>query len=316
MRRTGLALVLLAAAACSKTTTTTAPPSASPPLAATQSASPHPSPSPRPSTCQSPAGTYRKQVDGRQVVIELPKSSSQSRRPVVVALHGYQGDAADFASYTGLAARASALGVVALFPQGVGSPAGWNYPRSRQLPADDVAFLDSMLGQLAPELCLDLGRLVVTGWSDGADMAVTYGCWGQHRLRGLVAVSAGTGPRQESCHTRSVTYVHGTADPIEPYSGGGADGRAGYGGARSVSPRQATQQWAERLQCKPFAARPSAPETSTEQAPGCRNGGTVGFVTIQGGGHGWPSSTYDISATSYGPTNHTFDTDGAILALL
>lgn len=255
-------------------------------------------------------------------MVALPRPTSPppaTGRGVVLALHGYQGDAADFATYSRLATTAPAAGVVAIFPQGAGQPAGWNYPQRTTVGGDDVAFLDAVLTQLRITLCADLSRVALTGWSDGADMAVTYACFGHHPLRGLLAVAAASGPDQtkakETCLPRSVVYVHGTADPVESYQGGSQDSRPGYGGGISVGPKEATRRWAGQLTCPAFAHSPTRNSLTVDTAKPCKAGGLVKLITVEGGGHGWPGSSYDIGA-QYGPTNHTLNTAAEVLALL
>ena len=290
---------------------------------ASRSASPVPvqpgSPQPIATGCAQPANEYADRFEERNVVVAVPGPSSgtgERGRPVVVALHGYNGQAQDFAAYTGLDAAARAAGVVAIFPQGSSTSAGgsgWNYPRHAQVGADDVGFLDRLLAKYQTQLCLDLTRVVVTGWSDGADMAVSYACHGKIALRGILMVAAATGGTR-ACHARSVVYVHGTADPIEPYNGGGVDNRPGYGNQKSLGAQAMTKSWADAMQCAAPTNSGSAPVTAQTYAA-CRGGGQVALYSIQGGGHPWPSARYDINA-KYGPTNHTYKTNLAVLALL
>lgn len=314
MKRIAVVILVagLALTACTKTKVVDLPALSESPVIAS------PTPSATAGGCAHAAGESTVTFDGRNVVIALPKPSAKPRG-VVVALHGYNGEAQDFATYTGLDKQAPAAGFVALFPQGAitsaGEP-GWNYVPKASIGEDDVAYIDAMLAHYKASLCLDLSDLIVTGWSDGADMSVTYACHGKIKPAGILMVAAATGATA-GCRAGAVAYVHGTADPIEPYKGGAIDDRQGYGDIRSLSAEAMTQSWVSILHCQALKDLGDSPEShvDTSVAAKCDGGGYVDLFTIEGGGHPWPSSTYDVDS-AFGPTNHTFMTTKTVISML
>src|ERR1022692_2534769 len=62
--------------------------------------------------------------------------------------------------------------------------------RSKPEPADDVAFLNEMLDQLALKYSVDTHRIYATGLGDGGFMALRAGCSIADRVAAVAAVSA------------------------------------------------------------------------------------------------------------------------------
>lgn len=273
------------------------------PAALSPSASPSPS---RAVPCQQPGRVYSDTVEGRRVIVRIPNAPSHlaGMHRVILALHGYSGEAQDFLRYTSLDGE-SRYSQVVLAPQGLPSPsggAGWNFGRTPAYPADDVAFLDRLLDHYSGSLCLDLTRVAVAGWSDGADMAVTYSCHSTHTIEHMWAVAAAYAPNATCPHVRNVHLIHGKRDPIEPYEGGSQDNRAGVPHQRSQSAVQMLDQWARVQGCEKPVAYPGThePGTHLDVAARCTTGATVGLLSFDEGGHPWPGATYEIDA-KYGP---------------
>ena len=79
-----------------------------------------------------------------------------------------------------------------------------------------------------------------------------------------------------------VLSVHGTADPIDPYDGGG---QAYW----TYAVPEAAQRWAEHDGCSasPQISEPSAGVQLT-QYTGCQDDAVVELYTLAGEGHEWP----------------------------
>lgn len=272
-----------------------------------------PSPTPAAAGCAHTGKLYADRVNGRRVLVQVPSAASQlnGKYRVIVALHGYNGEAQEFLRYTGLDhPRYNA--VVVLAPQGLKSPSGgngWNFGRTSAYPADDVAFIDAMLEHYKTSLCLQLDRVSVAGWSDGADMAVTYACHATHQVGNVWAVAAAYAPGTPCAKVSNVHLIHGEKDPIEPYNGGSVDNRAGVPHERSQSAPQMLDQWARVQDCAPKRSPSQDHDSYTSSASGCINNGQVSLTTYPEGGHPWPGATYAIDA-QYGPTVPGRVTDG------
>lgn len=189
---------------------------------------------------------------------------------------------------------------MAALPQGAGRPAAWNFVSATG--RDDVTFLARLLDELVASWCVDPGRVVITGMSDGGDMAAYAACALPGRFRALMTVAASTTPHAR-CHRIQILALHGDADPLDPYDGG-PDGRAGY---PDVPPaRRAIQAWAEVDGC----SRPIDHAEGTTLLLRSYPCGAE-LVTIRGGGHTWPGGV--PSKPELGATTNQYDATATVL---
>jgi polyhydroxybutyrate depolymerase len=147
---------------------------------------------------------------------------------------------------------------------------------------------------------------VITGISDGGDMAGYAACALPDRFRAVVTVAASIAPRA-GCHRTRIVAVHGDADPVDPYSGG-PDGRVGY---PAIPPATAAiAAWAALDRCPTAVSTTrTAPHIVTTTYP-CG----AQLVTVRGGGHTWPGGA--PVNPSLGATTGEYDATATILALL
>ncbi len=171
-------------------------------------------------------GLYVLPVPGYDRRPEIYVPASPGPRDAVVVLHGagstgdvMRRDTTEFQEF------AEREGHVALFPNGSGTPVGyyWNAGTccgvGGVIEAPDVAFLDAAAAELRERVCVD--RVVGTGFSNGAMMALRWSCEGTQSD----GVLAAAGPLMvEGCGgaPEPVIYVHGEADPVVPIAGGDA----------------------------------------------------------------------------------------------
>jgi len=244
---------------------------------------------------------------GRSASVAVPAGyDGQHRWPVVIALHGYDQQAQAFDAATGLSRAGTALGALVVVPQGLGSPAGWNVPDSPALGPSDVTFVGGLLTALVHDDCADPARVVLAGLSDGADMAVTAACaLGPARVRAVLLVSASTGPSPR-CAPLGVLQVHGTADPVDAYTGRAADTRRGFGSVKAAGAEQALALWSRLAGCSAFTEERRR-DLRILDGSGCRR--AVRLIAVQGGGHTWPSGRND---PALGRTTLSLDS-GALL---
>src|SRR5665647_1501942 len=109
-----------------------------------------------------------------------------------------------------------AAGMLAVLPQGAGPAKSWNL--SDTTGNDDVALLSALVTQLAATECADPDRVVITGISDGGDLAVFAACALPGRVQAVVTVAASINP-PVGCHRLRIVAVHGDADPVDLYGG-------------------------------------------------------------------------------------------------
>jgi polyhydroxybutyrate depolymerase len=241
---------------------------------------------------------------GRRALLAVPAGDDGHHRlPLVVALPGYGQTSEELAAQSRVPARAMAAGVLAVLPQGAGSARSWNF--SGTTGQDDLGFLSALVTHLAATECADPGRFVITGISDGGDMAAFAACALPGRFRAVVTVAASFGPTV-GCHRTRIVAVHGDADPVDPYAGG-PDGRPDY---PAIPPAVAAiAAWAARDGCRTAVTTKVARHIEATTYPcGAR------LVTVHGGGHTWPAGA-PVSPW-LGVTSGEYDATATVLGLL
>jgi polyhydroxybutyrate depolymerase len=240
---------------------------------------------------------------GRRALLVVPSADDgRHRLPLVVALHGYGGTSQDLASQSRIPARAMAAGVLAVLPQGAGQARSWNL--SGTTGYDDVGFLSALLTKLSTTECADPAHVVITGISDGGDMAVFAACALPGRFQAVVTVSASIDP-PVGCRPTRIVAVHGNADPVDPYLG--KPGSPGY--LATPSAPAAIAAWATADGCRTATSTEVARHVALITYP-CG----AQLVTIKGGGHTWPGGA--PVNPSLGTTTQEYDATSTILRLL
>jgi polyhydroxybutyrate depolymerase len=195
------------------------------------------------------------------------------RLSLVIGLPGYGRTSEELAAQSRIPARAMAARMLAVLPQAAGPAESWNL--SGTTGNGDVALLSALVTQLAATECADPDRVVITGISDGGDLAVFAACALPGRFRAVITVAASINPRAD-CHPIPIVAVHGDADPVDPYRG--KPGPPGY--AATPPAAAAIAAWAALDGCRTAATTSVAPHVAVTTYP-CG----VQLVTVNGGGH-------------------------------
>lgn len=306
----GLLLLPIVAAACA------APASSSPrPHRSVRTAAPVPAVTQQPTTAVGTdcvSTTRRRRVEirsgGVRREFRLATPRRPGRFPLVVVLHGFDQTAHWIDRYTRLPAVGTHMGFVVATPQGLLDR--WNFPRRATIGPDDVTFLHAVVGWLTRHSCVDRRAVFVTGFSDGADMADTAGCARPGLFRAVGAVAASVVPGR--CHGPvDVLQIHGDADPIVPFLGGGGDRPPPFEGTEAVSAVAQLRAWERQDRCvggdRMHRLRPTV-ELLTPRT--CRSGRWSKLMIIRGGGHTWPGAA---RALPYGATTHAISATRQIL---
>ena len=241
---------------------------------------------------------------GRRALFAVPAGDDGHHRlPLVIGLPGFGRTSEEMAAQSRIPARAIAAGVLAVLPQGAGPANSWNF--SGTTGYDDVGFLSALVTQLTATECADPGRVVITGISDGGDMAGFAACAMPGRFRAVLTVAASFEPRA-GCHPIRIVAVHGDADPLDPYRGG-PDGRPGY---PAIPPAgAAVAAWAGLNGCSTSVTTEVAPQIAATTYP-C----SAQLITVHGGGHTWPGGA--PVDPSLGVTTAEYDATATVLGLL
>src|SRR5665647_2784031 len=264
-------LLLLAVAGCAGYPPVAAPsgrnprPTSAAPTAALTTAPPT---SPRPNCGHARvAGTVVLALPGgRRALFAVPAGDDGHHRlPLVIGLPGYGRTSEELAAQSRIPARAMAAGVLAVLPQAAGSAKSWNL--SGTTGNGDVSFLSALVTQLAATECADPARVVITGISDGGDMAVFAACAMPGRFQAGVTVAASINPPM-GCHRgRYVrrTWMKAPMRPVIQRQRETAAGSAiGQIGKAAVSCKAAAS-WSSMASwsCRPTSSTPQGRPSTT-----------------------------------------------------
>src|SRR4051812_1684241 len=180
----------------------------------------------------------------RTLVLYVPSSYDGHRSlPLILNLHGSSSTAEEQMLRSELARTAEQKRVIIAAPEGIlpAPPVGfrWNVPgvtTTDPAAPDDEQFLTDVLDHLEATLCVDRTRVYGAGYSGGGRMISQYACDHAHRLAAIAPVAGlragppvagpdGPQPDPAGCQPgRAVPVIAfgGTADPVNPYPGGGA----------------------------------------------------------------------------------------------
>jgi polyhydroxybutyrate depolymerase len=242
---------------------------------------------------------------------ELFVPSDTPGLPLVVALHGNGGTGRQmerFTSFDGVAAREQFL---VAYPDAIGHH--WNDGRPElDSGVDDVAFIASLIDEVALEHAIDRTRVYITGASNGAMMTYRLGCDLADRIAAIAPV-IGNLPATITCAPRaplSVLAINGTDDPLVPYDGGSV----AHGRGNVLSAALSTDAFARAAGC--LGATPTVAEPDVDRADGSRTRRTrytcpapiaVELITLDGAGHTWPGGPQYLPRLVIGGTSRDFD---------
>ncbi len=248
----------------------------------------------------------------RHVSVFMPEGADPAA--AVFALHGSNNNVDLILGVSELQQTAAEEGFVLVVPQGSvpGNADGlwaWNVPGvvttaevgTPTESADDVNFLADLVDRVKTEGCVD--DVFATGYSGGGRMISATACERPglfdaiapvDGLRAGVPTEQSDGswaPDPATCDPASGTPVlsfAGTADPINPYDGGGA-------GYWQYGVQTAVERWAAIDGCgEPSVDAPTAGVSVTTYAD-CAAGPVVSYV-IDGMGHTWPGRALETQA--------------------
>jgi polyhydroxybutyrate depolymerase len=197
------------------------------------------------------------------------------------------------------------------YPRGGGGyPGGGQQPQGREpseekraTPADDIAFFNQMLDQLATKFSVDSSRIYAAGLSEGGFMSMRLGCALGDRIAAIAVVGAAM-PKTMIClppRPVPVVMINGTSDPVVPYGGGTEHNLS----LRTISVEDSAKAWAKIDRCeeKPEKSKLSArekggTETKVDTYNACQQGAQVVLYSVKGAGNTWPGGEqYEVEKT-------------------
>ncbi|MFM6940890.1 MAG: alpha/beta hydrolase family esterase [Candidatus Planktophila sp.] len=219
----------------------------------------------------------------RPVTVNLPADTSQPS-PLLIMLHSASTSGAHQERYMKLAPVAKKLGMIYIAPNGTVGADGkrvWNAAKAccqkSGAPVDDVAYISSLIDEIARKVPVDRSRIYLIGHSNGAFMSLTYACT-TGAIAGVVSL-AGAMDRDFKCASSkpfAFLQIHGSADRTIDIDGGVMNGSA-YTSATETLQRvaevngcsaQSIKQVA--LSKKDFEPQIAGAETTVETLSGCK----------------------------------------------
>lgn len=191
----------------------------------------------------------------------------------------------------------------------------------RPTPADDVAFLNQMLDQIATKYSVDTKRIYATGLGDGGFMAFRMGCDMSDRIAAIAPVGASMPKTMICLPSRAVPIVliDGTEDPIVPYGGGTfKPGRFSV-----TSAEDSAKTWAKYDRCAEKPTQEKVPplqkdgkDTKVFTYSSCQSNSQVALYSVKDGGNTWPGGEQYMVEKEIGKTSNAINANETIWSFL
>jgi len=255
-------------------------------------------------------------VDGnaRSFIVYLPTGyNNAGKMPLIFAIHGGSGTPEGMINIANFKPISDREKVVLIYPAGIQN--NWNDGRPttpNQLGINDVSFFNQMCDYAIANLSVDGTKIYATGISNGGFMSSRLGCELSNRIA-AIAVDAATIEATtiaSSCNPgRPVPaiYIHGTTDPLVPFTGGTVSPGAG---GTAISHFQAIDKWITINGCNTTPTITDLPDIANDGTTikqrvysNSTNGSEVVSYVVTNGGHTWPQGYQYANEAFIGKTS-------------
>lgn len=223
----------------------------------------------------------------RSYLLHIPPGLDTSRpAPLLLAFHGAGDDPAEMQLLTGFNEMADKSNFFLVYPVGIGQ--SWNAGgnccgEALSKNIDETAFVRQILTDLETVVQVDAKRIYATGFSNGGALVDRLACEMPDVLAAVASVAGilAYSPCQPQ-QPVSVMHIHGLADLILPYKGGGA---------YKIRPvEEIMSGWAELNGCGGSPTVDQPLKTIKHIAyTSCQAGTAVELYAVAGAGHSWPN---------------------------
>ncbi len=256
----------------------------------------------------------------RTYTVTLPPTyyDTTTKVPLIIAMHGGGGSAAQFESTSLLTPKADAARFAVVYPNGTAGLLGirtWNgggcCGHAVANNIDDVDFIRHVITHVTTDFRIDPARVYATGHSNGGIMAYRLACELSDRIAAIAPNAAAM--MVPSCapgRAVPVLHLHSRLDTQVPITGGFGTGPAGVPFPTLAS---AMDQWVSINGCAtvPTVQVTAGQLTRTTWEP-CRAGTVVDLYVTEDGGHSWPGG---LPGSSVGdPSSTAIDANDLLLA--
>jgi polyhydroxybutyrate depolymerase len=242
-------------------------------------------------------------VDGRARTFLLSQPKQKGPHPTIVMLHRGSGKAEEEQHLSQLAHRGPQHGFAVVFPQAIGGY--WNFFQPSKETAqyrhfsqlhggvpDDVAFVRSIVTELAQNGVSDNKRIFLAGRSLGGVMVLRLVCAHAEMFAAAVLLTSAmptvTGSDCQPAMPTPILIISGSEDRVLPYKGSrSAWGEMLWSTERLVAFFRRLNACVEPSE-QSLVSRGHAPDIAIESSTHC-SGGPVVLYTLVGGGHDMPA---------------------------
>ena len=257
-------------------------------------------------------------IDGniRSFVIYIPIGyNNAGKMPLIFAIHGGSGTPEGMINIANFKTIADRDKVVLVYPAGVQN--NWNDGRPtipNQLGINDVRFFNQLCDYMINNYSVDGAKIYATGISNGGFMSSRLGCELSNRIAAIV-VDAATieattiAPNCNPGRSVPAIYIHGTTDPLVPFTGGQMTA-GGTAGGTILSHFQAIDKWITINGCNTTPTIADLPNIANDGTTikqrvysGGTNGSEVVSYVVLNGGHTWPQGYQYLNEAIIGKTS-------------
>ena len=257
-------------------------------------------------------------IDGniRSFVIYIPIGyNNAGKMPLIFAIHGGSGTPEGMINIANFKTIADRDKVVLVYPAGVQN--NWNDGRPtipNQLGINDVLFFNQLCDYMINNYSVDGAKIYATGISNGGFMSSRLGCELSNRIA-AIAVDAATieattiAPNCNPGRSVPAIYIHGTTDPLVPFTGGQMTA-GGTAGGTILSHFQAIDKWITINGCNTTPTIADLPNIANDGTTikqrvysGGTNGSEVVSYVVLNGGHTWPQGYQYLNEAIIGKTS-------------
>lgn len=257
-------------------------------------------------------------IDGniRSFVIYIPIGyNNAGKMPLIFAIHGGSGTPEGMINIANFKTIADRDKVVLVYPAGVQN--NWNDGRPtipNQLGINDVLFFNQLCDYMINNYSVDGAKIYATGISNGGFMSSRLGCELSNRIA-AIAVDAATieattiAPNCNPGRSVPAIYIHGTTDPLVPFTGEQMTA-GGTAGGKILSHFQAIDKWITINGCNTTPTIEELPNIANDGTTikqrvysGGTNGSEVVSYVVLNGGHTWPQGYQYLNEAIIGKTS-------------
>lgn len=245
------------------------------------------------------SGEYSMHYQGRKRTysVRLPRGREhEAGLPLVIALHGAPGDAANLEQHSRLTEKAHREGFIVVYPNGTSAASetflNWNSGSccgyAWQNKVDDIGFLRLLVIRLTQQYEVDRERIYALGFSKGGMLAYTLACEAADLFAGIADIGGAFNygdcrPAREV----DILIAHGKKDPAIPFGSGRPDRKSPLADDESRPVEFAVDFWQRFNGCVPLAAKVQKGAEFTRFA--CERG-KLRLIVFPEDGHVWPGA--------------------------